>query len=391
MGVSTVWPAGISARWFRRLPLLLPLLLAALVLRPGGAQALAAGEVVSRALPLHGKHLPLPAGEWIVAGTGTQDFDMPEIGAFGAIRNVVLFQRRGARVTAMIELNANAVPVTDGWGRTRACQPARHWLLLTRYRTGWETSCIFVQATRPRADEAAPEAWRAARRFAATAGLVLPDVWLTAGFRISDRQDIVDARYHFNPSLFVGGERVQAEDWTPEAVRADPVRLGAAETLSAWAIGFDALIEQGLRNRPVGPAPDMPQSAAFLTDAPGVDGKLAALEDLFRAGVLPRDEYLVQSAMAARETPLRIDRTGGLPPSVQKNISFRVFGSIVDYALAYFVTANNPVSGAITATIVVTHSIIFVLNDNYWEDYWARRTTRDASRVVDFAYVGEEL
>ncbi len=375
----------------RSLALLALLMLCAVPLSSGRAYALTAGEVVTRALRLDGKHLPLPDGEWVVAGIGTQDFDMPEIGAFGAIRNVVLFQRRGDRIVAMIELNTNAVSVNDGWGRSRACQPGRQWLLLTRYRTGWETSCIFVQASRAVDDETVPEAWRAARRFAALNGLALPDVWLTAGFRISDRQDLIDTRYHFDPSLFVGGEAVRAEDWTPEAVRADPVRMGAAETLSAWAIGFDAQIEHGMRNRPVGPAPEMPQVAAFLSDSPGVDGKLAALEDLYRAGILPREEYLAQSQQAARETPLRVERTGGLPPAVQKNISFRVFGSIVDYLLAYIVTANTPVSGAITATIVVVHSIVFVLNDNYWEDYWARRTTRDANRMVDFAYVGEEL
>lgn len=383
-------PSGrlpVCSQAFALLLLILPL-----VLTSTRSEALSAGDVLTRSLPLDGKHLPLPAGEWIVAGLGIQDVDLPEVGAFGAIRNVVLMQRRGDRVVAMIEANTNAVPVNDGWGRTRACQPARHWLLLTRYRTGWETSCIFVQASRPLRDEsAAPAAWAAARRFAALGGLGLPDVWLTAGFRISDRQDIVDARYHFDPSLFVGGDAARAQDWTPEAVRADPVRLGAAEMLSAWAIGFDGQIESGMHNRPVGPAPAMPQVAAFLSDTPGVDGKLAALEDLFRAGVLPRDDYLAQSQQAAREVPLRVERTGGLPPAVQKNISFRVFGSIVDYALAYIVTANTPVSGAITATIVVTHSIIFVLNDNYWEDYWARRTTRDANRVVDFVYLGEEL
>jgi uncharacterized membrane protein len=384
-------PCRRPARPLRRLAQAALLALAAGLPAANPAAALSAGEVVSGALPLDGKHLPLPGGEWIVAGVGAQDFDMPAVGAFGAIRNVVLFQRRGSRVSAVIELNANAVPVNDGWGRTRACQPARQWLLMTRYRTGWETSCIFVGATRPVAEDGAPDAWRAARRFAALGGLTLPEVWLSAGFRVSDRQDLVDARFHFDPALFVGTALARAEDWSPEAVRADPVRLGAAETLSAWAVGFDAHLERGMRNRPHGPAPEMPHAAAFLSETPGVDGKLAALEDLYRAGVLPRDEYLAQSQQAATETPLRVDRTSGLPMAVQKNISFRVFGSIVDYLLAYIVTANTPVSGAITATIVVTHSIIFVLNDNYWEDYWARRTTRDANRVVDFAYATEEL
>jgi len=53
------------------------------------------------------------------------------------------------------------------------------------------------------------------------------------------------------------------------------------------------------------------------------------------------------------------------------------------------VTLDSPLSAAITASIVAIHSVIFVFNDNYWEDYWARRTTRDANRIVDFTYIGE--
>lgn len=348
------------------------------------------GDALTGEIELYGKRMPLPQGEWLVAGLGTQDFDMAEIGAFGAIRNAILVQRRDRAVVAMVEINTNAIPVNDGWGRTRACQPGKPWLLVTRYSTGWETSCIFLQATR--SGEAGPAAWEAARRFVALAGMSMPDLWLTAGYRLSDRQDLVDARYHFAPGLFLGDAAVTTPaDWTAAAVRQDPDRLGVAETLAAWAIGFDSWIERGIRNRQSGPAAPMPNASVFLSDTPQVDGKLAALEALFRAGTLTEVEYLAQSRAAVREVPVRLVQTGGLPVAVQKNLSFRFFGSIVDYLLAYFVTANPATSGAITATIVVVHSIVFVLNDNYWEDYWARRTTRDANRVVDFTYVGEVL
>jgi uncharacterized membrane protein len=84
-----------------------------------------------------------------------------------------------------------------------------------------------------------------------------------------------------------------------------------------------------------------------------------------------------------------VEQTGGLPLSVRKNISFRVFGSIVDYILAFAVTLSSPISTGITASIVAIHSVVFVLNDNFWEDYFSRRTTRNAERIVDFAYIGQ--
>jgi uncharacterized membrane protein len=375
----------------------LGLVLLCLAALPRPANALQAGESVSGHIMLGQKQVPLPRGEWTVAGLGVQDFDMAEIGAYGVIHSAILTQRRGNRVVAMLELNTNAVPVNDGWGRTRACQPGSQsadpaLLVLTRYRTGWETSCIFLQTTATGPQSAGPESWQAARRNAAAAGLAMPPLWITAGFRITDRQDLIDARFHFDPALFLGaGPAEVATAWTAPALAADPARLGVVETISAWAIAFDSWIERGLRNQIAAdaPAPPMPGVLAFESASPQADGKLLALEELYRTGALSRAEYMGQSRAAATEVPLRVERTGGIPVSVQKNISFRVFGSIVDYGLAYIVTANPATSGAITATIVVIHSIVFVLNDNYWEDYWARRTTRNADRLVDFRYVGD--
>jgi hypothetical protein len=55
------------------------------------------------------------------------------------------------------------------------------------------------------------------------------------------------------------------------------------------------------------------------------------------------------------------------------------------------VTLSAPVSAGITASIVVIHSGIFVINDRFWEDYFAKQTTRDAKRLVDFTYVGQPV
>ncbi len=354
------------------------------------ADAVSIGQAVRGHLAIGQKQVPLPAGAWTVAGVGVQDFDMPEIGAFGAIQNVVLLQHEGRRVVAMVEINVNSVPVNDGWGRTRSCQRGDQYLLVTRYRTGWDLSCLFVQTTASAGEANGPAAWRNARRAAAKDGLALPDFWLTAGFRISDRQDVVDARYHFDPAVITPGAASagNAQGWTADAVRADPAKLAATEALSIWAIGFDGWVDRGLRNQLSGEAADMPNGAQFRSDTPQVDGKLLALERLYRAGGLRAADYVAQQRLALQEVASVVENPTGLPLSVQKNISFRVFGSSVDYILAFIVTLSSPLSAYITATIVSIHSVIFVLNDNYWEDYFARKSTRDAARVVDFAYVG---
>ncbi len=140
------------------------------------------------------------------------------------------------------------------------------------------------------------------------------------------------------------GPAPRLEDWTADAIRADQARRGAAEILTLWALGFDARIDRGLRNRPLpGPAP-MPLVAALATDTPSVDAKLAGLESLYRSGLLPGRAYLEQSAAALVEMPRRVDADPGL-----LSPAFR---------------------------------------DNTWEEYWAQRVTRDPERIVDFLQIG---
>ena len=48
------------------------------------ALAIAVGDKLTRLIEIGGKQIPLPDGEWTLAGLGTQPFRMPALGAFGA-------------------------------------------------------------------------------------------------------------------------------------------------------------------------------------------------------------------------------------------------------------------------------------------------------------------
>ena len=124
------------------------------------ALALAPGEKVTNHIKLGSVQVPLPAGEWIVAGTGKQTLDIPAIGAYGTIQSAVLFMTRGNEVVAVLEANSNQLPVNDGWGRTKACALDKGQLhLTTRYKSGWQTGCIFVQASEFGVNSDGPAAW----------------------------------------------------------------------------------------------------------------------------------------------------------------------------------------------------------------------------------------
>jgi uncharacterized membrane protein len=355
------------------------------------ASAASVGDKVSQQVVLGGKQIPLPQGEWVVAGLGTQPFQMQALGAFGTIQTAVLFLTSGDRINAVLEVNTNTIPVNDGWGRSKACADGQQFLVITHYKTGWETSCAFVVATRFDADSAGPPAWEQARDFARQAKLTMPGVWLTGGFRVSDRQDLVDVRYHFDPALTLGAGAAalsKMSDWTPDAVKADPLRLGAVQVVSAWTSGFDTWVERGLRNQLSDAPGPMPEVAAYTTSVPFIDGKLLELDGLYRDGKIGWAAYLAQSQKATTEVPIYKQQTSLLSNSVEKNISFRTFGTFVDYAIAYVVTASNAVSWGIALTINFTDSFWFVLNDQYWDDYYAKLNTHDSERIVDFTYIG---
>ena len=367
------------------------LVLIAAFAAPRPAAALSVGDRLERLLILGNKQVPLPAGEWVLAGLGTQPFQMPALGAFGTIETAVLLRISGTHVVAVLEVNANQIPVNDGWGRTKSCAQGKQLLVIVRYKTGWETSCAFVQPTRFASNSPGPPAWEQARDFAGSHGLTMPQLWLTGGFRVSDRQDLIDARYHFDPALILGAtaaEYQDTSDWTKEALNADPLRLNAVQIVSAWTAGFGAWVEAGLRNQ-IRRTPDpMPQVAAYLSDTPFIDTKLRDLDRLYSDGQITWNSYIEQSHKAISEVPVYKPQVSLLSNSVEKNMSFRFFGTFVDYAIAYVVTASNAVSWGIALSINSTDSFWFVLNDQYWDDYYAKQNTHDSERLVDFTYIG---
>lgn len=354
------------------------------------AEPAAPGEQLANWITVGGKQVPLPRGTWEVAAAGTQAFKRPDLGAYGAIENVILFRRDGNRVQAVAEINANAVPVDNGWGWAPTCERAAQFLLVTRYRSGWDLSCTVVQPTYAPAGGPGPRIWREALRRAAVSGLSLPSLWLTAAFRVSDRQDVIDVRYHFAPDLLIGrlkGRANNPPDWSPSSVGGDRDRIAAVRLLSSWAVGVDEAIERGMRNQLSGIALDTPRRAAFFSNTPRIDAKLRDLEALYREGALAADELVAQQKEALTEVPVLPDDRDWLSRTIERSLSLRAVNSLIDYGLGLVVAVNAPVTGWLAAPVVVVYSTVFVLNDRLWERRWTPPTD-DAARAVEFVHLG---
>jgi len=303
------------------------------------ARDLAVGASVERVLRVDGKQVALPGGSWIVAADAPSDWNDPKIGAFGYLRTVVLFQVVDSRVAAILEVNTNVLPTTDGWGMAAECARTDLVLAVVRYRAGWDGSCYFVTHTLL-AKEPTP-AWRKARDFAVMKGWRVSRVWLTAGLRTADRSDVLDIRFHFGPETRgIPSETIdrwQDSAWMPARLDNDAQRYGFVRAVSDGAVSYSSLADAGLKNRLLGDdAISMPHTIDRGATADVIMRRLAELELMRQAGTITPEEYTAQ-ATALKEHGLRTSSEApdlGVITAV-KAISYRIIVSIshifVDY------------------------------------------------------------
>jgi uncharacterized membrane protein len=133
----------------------------------------------------------------------------------------------------------------------------------------------------------------------------------------------------------------------------------------------------------------MPERIVGGERRPDIAERLSAIEQLYSENTTSNQQLDVHRDTINREQSASVEG-GWLTQSLKKNLSFRVFGSIVDWVLAFSVTLSAPVSTGITASIVAIHSVIFVFNDRLWDTYWANNGRRDGTQLIDFVYVGGE-
>lgn len=363
------------------------------------AVALEVGTTVSGYAELNGRQIPLPEGEWTAAGKGHNGVVSGVAGAFGTIDSNILLRIEAGQVRAIVELNTNSISVNEGWGTTQACAAEDMLARFNLYRTAVDGLCFFVTETKvPGAAKDSPQAWIQAFAWAKEQGLVIPQTWLTIGYRISNRHDIMDARYHLD-GRELGALAPGKTEWSVEAVVANPAKFQVVSSLNAWAGLVTEFFESGLRGRLPGqlrglsaPQPlvaDERIEATLDKNAVGLASKEArkhALDKLVEEGViLSKDLDAYRAAVDAVAPPPTIEdyyKTLAL-----KTASYNFFRVSVDYLLAYIVTANPAISGYITASIVFFHSIAQVINDVSWDNYISGQK-RDGSESVEFHYIG---
>lgn len=341
-------------RWLA--PLILSLLLAPL------ARA-EPYEIAPPVLSIAGKQVPLPAGQWIVAGSYNGALSHGEVtGSYGTIRNLVLLRTASAgQVDAIAEVNVNAMAVSDGWGLAADCQRQDLLLAAIRSASGWDAACFFV-AHSTRADtDALPVAWRQAERMATRSGLRLPGEAIVAGFRVSNRRDVVDVRFHF--------------------------RRMAERELAEWSAMMIGCVEAGLKNH-LAAAQSVPYPGAdetALAQSSLLRRKQQQLDILLSGGVVTADDYARQTSL------LRQSEANGVAADAEaaqfyRLLSFQGLSITSDAAVTFLWTAQSVPAAVLTflqaGMRTGRNSVVSYL----WGSHADGPTRPDVARTVDFRY-----
>src|SRR3954452_15858240 len=199
------------------------------------------------AIDLAGRPIPLPEGSWLQAGISNDSAGPAEPRPYGAIETVVLFKIVDGAVDSFIALRANSLPIEGGWGPAAECSRDDIHFVSVFYLSAHESLCGFVNHVVTAREVRSSPAWAEALRLATLRGWKLPQTWIMAGFRVTDRHDTLDLRYHLNPER--GGFPVDRGEWASsawsrEAVAESPSRKAAVDGLAQWVMQASGPVQQ---------------------------------------------------------------------------------------------------------------------------------------------------
>jgi hypothetical protein len=355
---------------------------------------LAPGDRAPPVLAIAGKQVPLPEGNWIVAGRAPGAVTPgKDLGSYGTIWNVVLLRisPRGA-LDAMAEINVNDMAVDDGWGVAADCQRSDLVLTVVRSRAGWDAACFFVTHTIWNRDTALPAAWRQANAVAAQRGLILPATTVTAGFRVANRRDIIDVRFHFlaDPAD-VPATNWNASQWSRDQLQQDRWRLAFDRSVAEWSAMMIGHVEAGLKNRlpPTWITPTPGAAEASLDYASIMSLRQRRLAALRSSGLLSAAQADRQSALLRQAEA--DDSHDAIDPGADdfyRLLSYQGLSVTSDALVTFMWTAQSVQAAAVTLLQASLRTGRSYAVAYLWDWYGDTPTRPDIARTVDFAYGG---
>ncbi len=272
-----------------------------------------AAEVFQGMISVEGKQVPLPPGDWQIAGRAVST------NSSRSVLSVALVHLRGADVDAAVLVQTNKLDTDPAWGKATACDRTDLYYAEVRYASDHDGSCAYAAYVdaNVKTDSLDP-AWQAAVRHSAGKGWHLPRQWLEAAYRITDPRDAIQVRYLFDPPN--GADRA--------AVRA----------LVSWTEASWRTVGTGFRNR-LGVEDGLPDwRQSNVTNA---------------SAVLPK----------AGEEESKVEHLG------TKMITYRIFGTMTDMSVNYLWLGSLPSAGGLAVVGAIASSVLYFVHELVWSHF----------------------
>ena len=276
------------------------------------------GHIVSGRIALFGKQIPLPPGEWRVVTTSFGHVTGAAPGPYGTIGGLLLVRPAEDPEHSFLLIRTNALPVRAGWGQPTECISDYTLFESEAEPRDLVNACSFVAVA------------RAGRMVALigdpSAAEFLPPWALVAGFRASDRADVIDVRYGIVPSAHTPAA------WFGSREALDAPHRALIMQLGKWAQQARQASFAALRD----PADQVPPAPPVVLTAPG-------------------------------EVAIKSEDITSLRLGLYKLATYRGPVTAWNWALASTLAGNIYVGAVIAGWQSITHSAIYFGNEMAWE------------------------
>ncbi len=312
----------------------------------------------------------MPEGEWLLAGHGYEMAPSISDVAYGAIETVVLFRAESGMVTALVVAQHNLIPIEAGWGTASECTRDDLPVAVNFDDAEGHGFCGFAAPVDTGSARGSPSAWKIALLFARQRELVVTHRWLMAGLRLSNRHDVVDVRYYFSGTA-------------PATAKRPP----AMAALDRWLDDMRALVALGFDNGLAGVAPlPMPWSPG-LGATRTADLRLARLDALHAAKVVPDDFYANRrgAILKARVEPAP-ERMSMAELTAWKTLVDQLTTLAENFAVNFVVLGNLTQTFGLLPWQMTADMAQFSAHEWIWNTYGPSRVRQ--APIIDFTRVG---
>jgi len=273
----------------------------------GAAPQIRSSDVHGGVFAIEGKQVPLPPGEWRVAGRAVSGETLH------GVLSVAMVRLKGGVVDAAVLIQTNRLNTDAAWGKAPECDRQDLYFARTRYASDHDGSCAYAAYVVSARDDIDP-AWRQVLQH----GWRFPTRWLEAAYRITDPRDAIQVRYLFK---------------APDHSSAASVQELVSWTEAGW---YD--VGSGFRNR--------------LDGAEGLPDWPASIESNALAVAAP-----------VSETAGKVEHVGA------KTITWRIVGTMSDMTMNYLWLGSLPSAGGLAVVSGISSSVLYFIHEWVWNDF----------------------